>query len=236
MGSFLLLAIRILRCKSCQSATCTSVRSTASRCSKPSAQNASYDSSRCAASSAWISSLSAMSRARPERRWRTSSCQLGISHLGEPLQRTEKFCPFAPERRQLLPPCWGQPVAALAPPVVTRFPRPANPPSLLHAIEHGIKRRERKPQRSFGFLLDAPCHFIAMHRPAFENAQYRKFRRAALDSRPDHRRSPLHIRLLYIAPELVNSPVAQLCRDRSDAGGETLGHNSAQASSAQIAR
>src|SRR5215472_6045107 len=189
MGCFLLIAIRILRCKSCQSAACASVRSTASRCGKPSAQNTTYDSSKCAASSAWISSLSAVSKVRPERCWRTSSCQLGINHLGEPLQSTEKFCPFAPERRQLLPPCWGQPVAALPPPVATRFPRSTNPPLLLHAIKHGIKCCERKPQRSLGLQLDAPRHFIPMHWPTFENAQNRKFRRAALDSRPDH--SPL---------------------------------------------
>src|SRR6516225_5605294 len=207
MGCFLLIVIRILRCKSCQSAACASVRSTASRCGKPSAQNTSYDSSKCAASSAWISSLSAASRVRPERRLRTSSCQLGISHLGEPLQRTEKFCPFAPERRQLLPTCRRQPVAALATPVAARFPRSTNPPLLLHAIKHGIKCRERKPQRSLGLLLDALRHFIPMHWPTFENAQNRKFRRATLDSRSDHFFSPLHIRVLYIWPGPVNSPV-----------------------------
>src|SRR5260370_32205443 len=58
---------------------------------KPFVRSDSYDSSRCAASSACTSSVSAESRARPERRWRTSSCQSGMGHLLEPPQCSEQF-------------------------------------------------------------------------------------------------------------------------------------------------
>src|SRR6266480_216033 len=173
MMSFLIRAERIFLCNSFQSATWASVRRSASGSGTPSAQKASYDSSRCAASSAWTSSFWLESSLRPERRRRTSSCQSGMGHLREPLQGAEQFCPFALERRQLLLPRWSQPVAAAPSAVCAGLPRAANPALLLQAIEHRVKRRQREAQRPVGLLLDAPRQLIAVQRAVLKNAQDR---------------------------------------------------------------
>src|SRR5258708_11922486 len=157
---------------------------------KPFVRSDSYDSSRCAASSACTSSVSAESRARPERRWRTSSCQSGMGHLLEPPQCSEQFRPFLAERRKLFLPGGSEAIAAAAAAIVAGFPIAANPAALLHAVQHGIQGGEGEVQRAFGLPLDAARHLIAVQRTIFKNNENRKFRGAALDSSPDHRLLP----------------------------------------------
>src|SRR5207248_1301793 len=200
----LLLAIEIFRCKSRQLATCASVRWVASFSGKPSFWSASYDSSRWAASSSWTSSFSPASNARPERRRRTNSCQSGMSHLREPLQRAKKFRPFALERRELLLPCRCEPVAAPPAAIGAGFPGAANPALLLHAIEHGVKRRERETQCAVGLLLDAPCQLVTVQRGVLQNTENRQLRRASLDAGTNHSHLPLTYKNLIYETEIVN--------------------------------
>src|SRR5215469_16012302 len=105
-----------------------------------------------------------------------------MRHLREPLERAKKLRPFALERRQLLLPGRGQTVASSPPAVCACLPTAANPALLLHAVEHGIQRREGEAQRAVGLPLDAASQLIAVKRPVLENAEHRQFGSASLDA------------------------------------------------------
>src|SRR6202007_1816153 len=178
--------------------TCSRVRRAASFSGKPCLRNPSYDSSRCAASSAWTSSLSAESSARPESRRCTSLFQSGMGHLGQLLEGAEELRPLALQRRQLLLSRGRQAITASAAAVRAGFPCAPNPPLLLHSVEHRIERREGETQRTTGLLFDAARQLVAVQRAVLKDAEDRQFRRTALDSGSDHWLVPLHIGFLYI--------------------------------------
>src|SRR6266567_4443404 len=157
---------------------------------KPFVRSDSNVSSKCAASSACTSSFSEASRARPHSRCLTSFCQSGIGHLPKLAQSAEEFCAFLAQRRKLFLPGRRQPVASAPSAVAARFPASANPPALLHAVEHGVKSGKREAQCALGLFLDAAGHFIAVERALFENAENRQFRGAALDSCSNHKALP----------------------------------------------
>src|SRR5260370_12175831 len=97
-------------------------------------QLSSQTSSRCFRNSTWAASLSSASRARLERRWRTSSCQLRMRHLGQPLQRTKEFRPFLTQWQQLFLPRGSEAITPLPPPPLPHFPPPSHPPPLPHHV------------------------------------------------------------------------------------------------------
>src|SRR6267154_3606094 len=190
MKSLPFFAIKILRRKSGQFATCASVCCIAACSDRPFVRSDSYKSSRCAASSTWTSSFSADSNARPERRWLTSLCQSAMGHLRQPAQSVEQLRPFLPNRGQLFLPLGGQAITTAAPAIAAGFPGATNPASLLQAVQHGVERREGESQRAFGLLLDAPRQLIAVKRRLFQNAENGQFRRASFDSRSNHSALP----------------------------------------------
>src|SRR5216684_857585 len=77
-------------------------------------------------------------------------------------------------------------VAAAAAAVRARFPSAANPALLLHAVEHGVERRQREAQRAVRLLFDAPRQLVAVQRAVLENTEYRQFGGAPLDSGTNH--------------------------------------------------
>src|SRR5204863_9161537 len=107
-------------------------------------------------------------------------------HLGQAVERTEKFRPFGAERRELLLAGGREAIATAAAAVRAGFPGAANPGALLHAVQHWVKSSEGETQRTLGLLLDAAGHLIAVQRAVLQNAENRQFRSSLLDASANH--------------------------------------------------
>src|SRR6267154_527746 len=99
-----------------------------------------------------------------------------MGSLGQMAQRIKELGPFGAERRKLFLSRGSKPIATAAAAIRTSFPGAANPATLLHAIEHGVKSGEAEAQRAFGLQFDAASQFIAMQGAVFENAEDGQFR------------------------------------------------------------
>src|SRR5258708_35531380 len=113
-----------------------------------------------------------------------------MGHLRKAAQSVEQLRPFLANRREFFLPLGSQAITTAAPAIAAGFPAATNPATLLHAVQHGVERREGESQRSFGLLLDAPRQLIAVKRRLFQNAENRQFGRASFDSRSNHRPLP----------------------------------------------
>src|SRR5579859_1038181 len=185
-----LFAVRILRCKSCQSPVCDKARRTASSSVIPCRSISSQRSSRCAATSEITSALSPGSSTRPASRCSTSAPQSRMGHLGEAFQGAEEFGPFFADGRKLLLPLGSEAIATAAPPRMACLPRAADPAALFQPIKQRVERCQRESQRPLRLPLDAARHLIAVKRAVFQNAENRQFRRAAFNPWGNHEHSP----------------------------------------------
>src|SRR4051812_29089794 len=83
-----------------------------------------------------------------------------------------------------------------APPLARLLdPAPFDPSAILHPVQRGVERRERKPQRASGSLLDQPGDFISVVAVLFEDRQNQNFGAAFLGF--FDRRTRGHAALLY---------------------------------------
>src|SRR4051794_7488964 len=83
-----------------------------------------------------------------------------------------------------------------APPLARLLdPAPFDPTAILHPVQRGVERRERKPQRASGSLLDQPGNLVSMMAVLFEDRQNQDFGAAFLGF--FNRRTRGHSALLY---------------------------------------
>src|SRR5438105_13953254 len=99
-----------------------------------------------------------------------------MGHLGQAVERTEKFGPFGAERRELLFPGGSEAIAAAAAAIRAGFPGAANPGALLHAVQHWVKSSEGETQSALGLLFDAAGQFVTVQRAILQDAEDRQFR------------------------------------------------------------
>src|SRR6185312_11044190 len=111
-----------------------------------------------------ISSCCAEPSFSPCSRSRTNKGKFGISVSGiayprDLVERVKKCSPLFPQRIEFLFSGGSQRVVAPIAAFTVVFPLSFDPAALFQFIEHGIKRGQREPQRSFGPLLNGFCDF-----------------------------------------------------------------------------
>src|SRR5688572_23833254 len=176
-----------------QSGTRSIAQATASASVHPLRRALSYASSRWAASSALISRRRCSST-RTDARWRcTSADQSSTTEPSNAAECVEEHIPF-PARRAELPDALGrQAVTAAADARGRGLPGGLRPAPLLHAVEQGIQRGERKPQGAVALLFDTAGNLVAVQRLLFKHGQDRQLRTASLDRRVHrYHRDPIY--------------------------------------------
>src|SRR5581483_2437750 len=116
----------------------------------------SSESSRCAASSAMISSLSSRGRFKPAMRPRTCFFQSGMADSGQGVERLEKGSPLFAQRCQLAASGRSEAVVPAVASRLIRLPPAFDPSSFFHLVKQGIKRGEGELQGAAGSLPDLP--------------------------------------------------------------------------------